>query len=246
VELGLDMGIVYPQVFDAGFYTAVADLQQELAFTCTVHLPFMWIDASSMNEPVRQASVDCLRQAIELVQPIDVTTFVLHLWGNTTSEIATILAGTPQLGAVFMSLMAQAGRSLSAVCELLDPRDVCVENLEAPALDVAVPLIEQHGASICLDVGHLAYGFERGGGDAVDFLARHGSLVREIHLHDFETTSAGELTQTHDHLPLGQGQLDTAAFLRHLQEIDFDGPVILEVNDKPALEQSLEQIQAFL
>jgi len=246
VELGLDMGIVYPQVFDAGFYAAVADLQQELAFTCTVHLPFMWIDASSMNEPVRQASVDCICRAIELVRSVQVTTFVLHLWGNTTIEIATILADTPQLGAVFMALMAQAERSLAAVCELVDPRDVCVENLEAPALDVALPLIEQYGASICLDVGHLAYGFERGGGDAYDFLARHGDRVREIHLHDFDTISAGELTQTRDHLPLGQGQLDTAAFLRHLQEIDFDGPVILEVNSKPALEQSLEQIQSFL
>ncbi len=248
VELGLDMGVVYPQVFDAGFYTAVADLQQELGFTCTVHLPFMWLDASSLNEPVRQASEDCFCRAIKLVHPVEVSTYVLHLWGNTTIEIATTLAGSSWLGAVFIALMAQAERSLAAVCELLDPRDLCVENLEAPSFGVTTSLIEQYGVSICLDVGHLAYGYggEDGDGDAFDFLARHGDRIREVHLHDFVTVSAGELGQTRDHLPLGQGQMDTAAFLHQLEAMDFDGPVILEVNDKSSLEQSLAQIQSFL
>jgi sugar phosphate isomerase/epimerase len=242
------MAIVYPQVFDAEFYTAVADLQQKLGFTCAVHLPFLWTDASSLNEPVRQTSVDCLRRAIKLTQPVEVTTYVLHLWGTTTAEIATLLAGSAQREAVFVGLMAQAGRSLAEVCDLLDPRDLCVENLEAPSFDVALPLVEQHGASICLDVGHLAYeyGSEDGSGDALDFLARHGDRVREVHLHDFVSVSVGGRTQTRDHLPLGRGQMDTVPFLRRLEEMDFEGAVILEVNSQPDLEESLEQVRSFL
>jgi sugar phosphate isomerase/epimerase len=248
VELGLDMGIVYPQVFDTEFYAAVADLQQELGFTCSVHLPFLFLDASSLNEPIRQASVDCFRQAVELARPVEVTAYILHLWGNTTVEIATILANASQRDAAFFGLMAQAGRSVAEICEFVAPRDLCVENLEAPSFDVALPVVEQYGVSICLDVGHLAYGYGRedGDGDALDFLARHGGRVREVHLHDFVHVSAGGLTQTRDHLPLGQGQMDTAAFLRRLEEMDFDGPVILEVNSKPDLEQSLERVRAFL
>ncbi|MCP4535688.1 MAG: sugar phosphate isomerase/epimerase [Chloroflexi bacterium] len=243
VELGMDMGIVYPSVFDAGFYAAVADLQQELGFVCTAHLPFMWLDAASLNEPVRQASVNCFRQAIELTRPVEVSTYVLHLWGNTTIEINTILANSPTRPAVFVGLMAQAGRSLAEVCELVDPRDLCVENLETPSFDVALPLIEQYGVSICLDVGHLAY---RDDGDAFDFVAQHGARIREVHLHDFVTESAGGHTHTLDHLALGQGQIDTAAFLHKLDEIGFDGPVILEVNSKPDLEESLKQVRSFL
>jgi sugar phosphate isomerase/epimerase len=248
VELGMDMGVVYSTVFDAGFYAAVADLQQELGFVCTAHLPFMWIDAASLNEPVRQASVDCLRQAIELTRPVEVTTYVLHLWGNTVIEIDAVLANSPTRPAVFVGLMAQAGRSLAEVCELVEPRDLCVENLEAPSFDVALPLIEQYEVSICLDVGHLAYGLGRedGDGDAFDFLARHGDRIREVHLHDFVNESAGGRTHTRDHLALGRGQMDAAAFLRKLDEIGFDGPVILEVNSKPDLEASLEQVQSFL
>ena len=246
VELGLDMAIVYPHIFDAGFYVAVADLQQELGFTCTVHLPFLWLDASSLNEPVRQASVDCLRRAVELTRPVEVATYVLHLWGSATIEIATILADSPRREAVFVGLMIQAGRSLAEMCELLDPRDLCVENLEAPSFDIALPLVERYGVGICLDVGHLAYGYGRGGGDALDFLARHGDLIREVHLHDFVNESAGRHTHTRDHLPLGRGQMDTIAFLRKLDEMGFDGLVILEVNSRPDLEESLEQVRSFL
>lgn len=242
VELNLDLGIIFPQVFDAGFYAAVADLQQQLGFTCTVHLPFLWLDPSSLNEPVRQASVGCLRRAVELIRSVEVTIHVLHLWGFTTIQIAVLLADPAQRQTVLGGVMAQAGRSLAEVCEVLDPRDLCVENMEAPPFDVALPLVEQQGTSICLDVGHLAYE----GGDALDFLARYGDRVREVHLHDFVSTSAGGRVQTRDHLPLGRGQMETVAFLHRLEEMGFEGAVILEVNSKADLEESLERVRAFL
>jgi len=242
VELNLDLGIIYPQVFNAGFYIAVADLQQELGFTCTVHLPFLWLDPSSLNEPVRRASVDCLRRVVELTRSVEVTTHVLHLWGFTTIQIAVLLADPAQRQAILGGVMAQAGRSLAEVCQVLDPRDLCVENLEAPPFDVVLPLVEREGTSICLDVGHLAYE----GGDALDFLARHTDRVREVHLHDFVSVSEDDRVRTRDHLPLGQGQMETVPFLRKLEEMDFEGAVILEVNSKPDLEESLERVRAFL
>lgn len=242
VELNLDLGVIYPRVFDADFYAAVADLQQELGFTCTVHLPFLWLDPSSLNEPVRQASADCLRRAVELTRPVEVATYVLHLWGFTTIQIAILLADPPQREAVLGGVMAQAGCSLADVCAILDPRDLCVENLEAPPFDVALPLIEREGASICLDVGHLAYE----GGDPFEFLARHGDRVREVHLHDFVRVSEGGHTRTRDHLPLGRGEVDYLALLHRLEEIDFDGAVILENNSKADVEESLGRVRSFL
>jgi len=176
---------------------------------------------------------------------VEVTTYVLHLWGAATIEIVILLADSAQREAIFAGLMTQAGRSLAKVCEVLDPRDLCVENLEAPPFDVALPVVEQHGASICLDVGHLAYP-EAGGGDALDFLARHGERVREVHLHDFISVSEGGRTHTRDHLPLGRGQMDTIPFLRRLEEMGFEGAVILEVDSQADLEESLEQVRAFL
>jgi sugar phosphate isomerase/epimerase len=242
VELSLDLGIVYPHVFDAGFYATVADLQQELGFVCTVHLPFLWIDLACMNEPVRQASVDCLSRAIELARALEVTTYVMHPWGMVTTRIAELLERAAERQAFLGGTMAQAENSLAQLCQLIDPRDLCVETLEAPPFDVVLPLVEKHGCSICLDVGHLNWS----GDGASGFLARYGDHVREVHLHDFVHGATGRGTQARDHLPLGQGELDYLALLHALGKMGFEGPVILENNSRADLEESLERLPPFL
>jgi sugar phosphate isomerase/epimerase len=239
VELTLDLGLVFPQVFEAGFYAAVASLQQELGFVCTVHLPFLWIDPSSLNEPLRRTSIDCLRRAVELTRTVEVHTYVLHLWGFTAMQIDAQLQQRTARQAILGALMAQAGRSLSELGEIVEPGDLCVENLEDGLFELALPLIEQHGTSICLDVGHLAYR----NGDELDFLAQHQDRIREIHLHDAAIPPPGAPGQIRDHLALGQGQIDYAAFLSRLEELDYKGPVILELNSQADLESSLARLQ---
>ena len=242
VELTLDLHAIYPQVFDAGFYASVADLQQELRFTCTVHLPFLWVEPASLNEPIHQASIASLRQAVEVTRAVDIHTYVLHLWGLTTGQIVSQFQDPTQHQAVVEVLMWQAGRSLAALCEIVDPADLCVENLEDSFFDLALPFIEQHGASICLDVGHLALQ----NSNELSFLGQHGERIREIHLHDALVPPTGGQQRANDHLALGKGQIDYAAFLDKLADLGFDGPVILEVNSQADLEQSLDQLTAYL
>jgi sugar phosphate isomerase/epimerase len=242
VELTLDLGLVFPQVFDTSFYTAVADLQQELGFVCTVHLPFLWVDPCSLNEPVRQTSIACLQRAAELTRVVEVHTYVLHLWGFTTMQIVAQLLHPAQRQAILGALMDQAGRSLSELCEIIEPSDLCVENLEDALFDLALPLIGQYGVSICLDVGHLAWQSS----NELDFLVEHRDRIREIHLHDATSPSAGTPGRIRDHLPLGQGQVDYIAFLRKLEELGYDGPVILELNSQADLESSLGRLEPVL
>ena len=242
VELTLDLQTIFPQVFDASFYASVADLQQELAFTCTVHLPFLWIEPTSLNEPIRQASLASLHRAAEITQAVDVHTYVLHLWGLTTGQIVSQLQDPVQQEAVMGALMWQADRSLSALCEIVDPADLCVENLEDSLFDLALPLIEQHGASICFDVGHLALQDQ----SELSFLEQHRDRIREIHLHDALVPAADGQQPASDHLALGQGQIAFAALLQRLKELDYDGPIILEVNSEADLEQSLDQLRPYL
>jgi sugar phosphate isomerase/epimerase len=241
VELTLDLGVVYPQVFDAGFYRSVAELQQELGFVCSVHLPFLWVDPTSLNEPIRQASAACLRQAVELTDAVEVDTYVLHLWGFTTMQIAAQLQHPAQREAILGVLMMQASRSLAELCNILDPRDLCVENLEDSLFDLALPLIEKHGTSICLDVGHLAWQ----GIAELDFLAQHANRIREVHLHDATRSPGGKPGPIRDHMALGQGQIDYAAFLRKLAEMGYEGTVVLELNTQSDLETSVERLQPF-
>jgi len=239
VELTADLGVIYPHIFDGEFYAAVADLQQALGFACTVHLPFLWVDLCSLNEPIRQASVDCMQRVVECVQPLDVDTYVLHLWGFTTTQITVSLQDSPEREAILAVLMGQAHRSLAQVCEFLEPRDLCVENLEDALFDIALPVIKQLGTSICLDVGHLAWQTY----DELEFLTRHAGRVREVHLHDALSGPPGERRAIRDHLALGQGHVDYRALLDRLVGSGFDGAVILELNTQVDLERSVEALR---
>ena len=239
VELTLDFGLLYPQVMDAAFYRRVAALQRELGFNCTTHLPFLWLDLTSLNEIVRQASVESVRRAVELAQPFQVETYVLHLWGSTTALITRVITDEVVQRNLLTAVLHQADRSLAEICAFVEPRTLCVENLEALPFDLMVPLLERHGASICLDVGHLAW---QGGGELA-FLERHGERVREIHLHDAVSPSPEQGKRARDHLPLGQGELDHEALLRKLDEMGFDGCVIIENNSEADLRESLGKLR---
>jgi sugar phosphate isomerase/epimerase len=155
-------------------------------------------------------------------------------------QIAAQLQEPTQRAAILEVLMAQADRSLSELCNLVDPRLLCIENLEDPLFEMAVPLIEKHDTSICLDVGHLALQ----GNDELDFLAQYRRRIREIHLHDAFRWAPGRQEPVRDHLALGQGEIDFASLLDQLEQIGFDGPVILELNTRADLEDSLKQLSS--
>jgi sugar phosphate isomerase/epimerase len=78
------------------------------------------------------------------------------------------------------------------------------------------------------------------------FLERHEEWVREIHLHDALLPRPDQREQAHDHLPLGQGELDYRALLRKLGGIGFEGCIIVENNSEADLRESLERLQSFL
>jgi sugar phosphate isomerase/epimerase len=242
VELTLDLGIVYPQVFDASFYADISKLQDELGFACSVHLPFLWLDLSSLNESIRKASVESLRKAIELTQPLEITDYVLHLWGFTTIQIAALLENQSQKQSILSVVWAQAERSLGELSQFLDPRKLCVENLESPPFDLVLPLIEKHGYSICLDVGHLAY---QGGGE-LDFLDHHHARIGAVHLHDAVLETRTGPPQVSDHLALGSGQIDYQKFMDKLEQVGYDGIVVLELNTKADLEESIQRVKPYI
>lgn len=242
VEMSLDFGLLHPQVMDAAFYRRLAALQEELGLACTIHLPFLWLDLTSMNDLVRQASVESVRRAVELARPFQVETYVLHLWGSTTAQITQVITDEVLQRGLLMVVLQQADRSLAEICAFVEPQTLCVENLEALPFDLVAPLLERHGTGMCLDVGHLTW---QGGGELA-FLENHGEWVREVHLHDALLPRPDRREQAHDHLPLGQGELDYEALLRKLDEIGFDGCVIIENNSEADLRESLERVRPWL
>lgn len=237
VELTLDLAALYPQFFDEEFYRGLAKYQQQKGFTCSVHLPFLWVDIASLNEILRKASVETLLQAVELTRPLEVWSYVLHPWGPISAQaLGALRRGQEGLPAEAI-LLGQARRSLEELGEAVDLSKVCLETVESTEFEVALPLVEGMGTSICLDTGHLAVN-----GDVLDFLFHHGERVRVVHLHDVRQGPGG---RHRDHLPLGEGDLDYAVVIERLQGMHFEGVVILENNNRGDLERSLEKLAPY-
>ncbi len=239
VELNGDFSVLYPQVFGPGYYDQVAALQREMGFACTLHLPFLWQDGASLAEPLRQTTVQSIRQVLEWTQALELESYVLHLWGLWTSVLASVQQMPAEEKQLLMDqLLRQAARTLEELAACVPPGKLCVENLERFPFDYIVPLIDEQGMRICLDVGHLTLQ----GGDPLTFLREHWERIGEIHLHDaVRGGSAGPGVR--DHLPLGDGGVDYVAFMDTLSAQGYDEVLILEVNTKEDLLQSLERIQ---
>ncbi len=242
VELNGDFTTLYPDAFGKGYYEQVAELQRELGFACSIHLPFLWLDGASLAEPVRQATVMCMSQVLEATRGLSIESYVVHLWGVWTSLLGTLQQmpeGEKQqlLGEILRSAERTLGELGGVIC--LD--ELCVENLERIPFELFAPLVERQGTKICFDVGHLAVQ----GGDPLEFLDRYWGLIGEIHLHDAMAVG-GRVPATRDHLPLGRGSVDYVALMNRLDEGGYGGVVILEVNNEDDLLESLERVQPWL
>jgi sugar phosphate isomerase/epimerase len=242
VELNGDFTALYPETFGRGYYEQVANLQRELGFASTLHLPFLWLDGASLAEPVRQATVQCVSQVVEATQGLSIESYVLHLWGAWTSLLWTLLqVSEAEKQQLLNDILRGAERTLEELGSVIRPEKLCVENLERMPFELFAPLVERQGTKICFDVGHLAVQGE----DPLEFLDRHWGIIGEIHLHDAKNVG-GRARATRDHLPLGRGTVDYMGLMDRLDEGGYGGVVILEVNNEEDLLESLERVQPWL
>ncbi len=241
IELSADFTTLYPQVFDQGFYQQVAELQSELGFACTAHLPFLWLDHASLAEVPRQASVAAVRATVEALAPLRIETYVLHLWGAWSNLVRASLP-PPQRPVLEAALVAQAQRSLAEVATFVPRQALCIENLETVPFAVIAALAKAGDTRICLDVGHLAWSGEPAE-DPATLVRAHHARIAELHLHDVQRGPGGEMR---DHQAIGTGGLDFPVLFHALSDVGFSGPLVLELLSPAAALASLEQVRKLL
>jgi inosose dehydratase len=108
--------------------------------------------------------------------------------------------------------------------------------IEAPhEVDALAGRLDGSGAGLCLDVGHYLVG----GGDPVEAICRHGSLITHVHAKDVEggvlarlrageLTGFGEAVRERLFTELGHGVLDVGGVVAALDAIGFDGWLMVE------------------
>lgn len=144
---------------------AIASQAGQAGLSLSVHLP-MDVRLADTNRQSRQHGVDLVAKVYQRLAPLAPQAWVLHLV-------------PPPVGGGDGGGLAEAAESLAALAARGLPMDkLAVENLDYDFPEL-VPLLEQAGAGICMDLGHLLLRRE----NPLDFFHRYRRLIRCLHLH---------------------------------------------------------------
>jgi len=181
----------------------------------TVHAPTTDINIASCREPIRQASLDILREVCRKACGIDAGCVVVHPGFSPWMEMfersyEALMASLRDLTVI------QDEYGVPVAIENMGTWEVC--HFRDPSF---LPVLEDEGLSFCLDIGHASLN-----GLLEEFLAEGDPL--HVHLHDNNGSCD-------DHLALGAGCIDfTRAFPLLPREVTW----IVEVQKLEAFDES--------
>ncbi|MFX1517405.1 MAG: cobamide remodeling phosphodiesterase CbiR [Promethearchaeota archaeon] len=236
-EVTADLAYVLPGLLSEEVINQLTELKKQNKYSCSVHLPLWSIELASPNEHIKNASIECLVNAIELTKKLDPICWVVHATGALISEFGTIQL--PDFAKSFITSVfaSTAQKSLEQIIDLTDisPRKLAVENVEFPfrEMDECITTLD---LSVCFDTGHLLAGYSgEWGGGVIEFFEMYRDRIVEFHLHD-------GMKPRIDHKPLGEYDLPVNELLGKLLDTNFHGPIVFELN-LDELKKSMDYIQ---
>jgi sugar phosphate isomerase/epimerase len=142
----------------------LASAARDNGMAFTVHLPSN-IEPGSPDLRRREASSELFRRVVGVTSQLEPICWTLHIPLPEDESMDGYLDRAKETLAPLMR-------------EFRTPRDLAIENIY-PVFEVEPPIIEEFGASVCIDVGHLVYF----GLDVWSFLDRWLMKCRNMHLH---------------------------------------------------------------
>ncbi|MBM3156422.1 MAG: sugar phosphate isomerase/epimerase [Chloroflexi bacterium] len=190
------------------------------------HLPLGEVNIAALHPAMRREAIAETKRHIDLCDKLGIQELVMHpgCFGATPDRYALLEKQTRQV----------AERSVFEIAAYCKKKhlQLSIENLHrSEALFRKAEEFEpfaRKGIGITLDTVHAFVS----GVNPLDFITRFGRKIREVHLTD------GVASDSYAHYALGTGEVDCTAVLRKLEEIGFDGRIVLEVNSKKALIES--------
>jgi sugar phosphate isomerase/epimerase len=243
IELTFDLNYILPKGIRENDIKRLLEIKKEYNITYSIHFPLWSIEPSSPNRYIREASTDCLINAVELATPLEPEIYVLHATGALAAEFSRL--ELPEKYKKFITRMfAEFG--IASVKRLiresdLDPTKLAIETIEFPLEGTIQQIRENEGIKLCIDTGHVLAKYP-GDHNLVEIIKKYWDITGEIHLHDgYNRFNKKQGKIIADHRPLGEGELPIE-FLKFLHERDFQGPVVFELTFEEA-KKSLEFIK---
>ena len=190
------------------------------------HLPLGEINISALNLAVRRGAIEETKRHIDLCTELGISRLVMHPGSFAAMPDRYLL-----LADQTKEIAEQSILEIYSYCEKKD-MELSLENLgrNEPLFqepDEFEPFVRK-GMGMALDTVHAF----ASGVNPLDFITKFGRRITEVHLTD------GVEGDPISACPVGTGMVDCLGVLQKLEEMEFDGRMILEVLSKEALVKS--------
>lgn len=195
------------------------------------HLPSGEINIAALHQGIRREAVQETKKHILLCQEIGIAKVVMH---------PGCFAAMPNIYLLMARETREAAKqSILEIFEYCRAKNVelSIENLprNEPFFQRPTefePFIEK-GIGMVLDTVHAL----TSNVEPFEFITKFGNRIKEVHLTD------GFKEDPISHYPVGTGEVNCLAILKRLDEINYEGRIILEVDSKKDLLQSVAYLK---
>ena len=204
-----------------------ADILESYNLKYSIHSPFMDVNIAALQDKSRLNSIKQIKDSIDLANKINAEAVVIH------PGLAPFLANKYFLDKVYerannsIKELGEYGRDLGvlATIENMPTFDGMLYN----NMEDLHNLLTSLDMSMTLDIGHANHsGYSP---DQMIF-----DSIKHIHIHDnFGDEDA--------HLALGEGSIELKYIVNSLEEKNYDGIYIIEVNDYDSIKKSYEYMK---
>ena len=222
------LGLEYAEIVHQYPHEKVdAEILESFDLKYSVHSPFMDVNIAAVQEKSRNNSIEQIKESIDLANEINAEAVVVH------PGLAPFLANKYFLDKVYefanesIKELGDYGKDLGVL--------TTIENM--PTFDGMIyqnlndlhDLLVSLDMSMTLDIGHANHA-----GYAPDEMIFDS--IKHIHAHDnFGDDDA--------HLTFGEGSIDLKDIFSRLEEKNYDGIYIIEVNDNDSIKKSYEYLK---
>ncbi|WP_457743017.1 sugar phosphate isomerase/epimerase family protein [Thermococcus sp.] len=197
----------WPNFLTKETWRAYSEILESFGLEVTVHAPFSDVNVGSLNERLRRASLEVLKETLEVASLLNAFVVTVHP-GHCSPASRKYRKDYNRVHRHSLKELERLSKEFGV--------KVGVENMPSfPILDAQTPerlaeLLEGINLGVTLDVGHLntvGFPFEL-------FMELLGDRIVHVHLHD----NSGK---SDEHLPLGRGTVPWRRVLPELKGLSW-------------------------
>ncbi|MFW9848889.1 MAG: sugar phosphate isomerase/epimerase family protein [Candidatus Thorarchaeota archaeon] len=212
------------------------EILENANLSLTTHAPYDDVNLASLKEPIRRASLEIMKDCVDLSMDVGSDLLVLHAGFCPANQISRHEDAIQRFRASLIELSMYAHDR--GVKIGLENKQIGIDREIILYPDEHMEIIQEYNdfdVHAVIDVGHA----NTAEIDLQEYVRKLRPFLVEIHLHDNDGMNDS-------HIGLGEGTADLPGVLSILRNTKFSGPTILELDSKETLEKAISYIMQYM